>query len=405
MPSATTSGTPPTRDATTGRPAASVSIALTGVPSLREGRSRASKAWNHGPTSSWKPTKWVAALDPELARERLELGPVGAVADHHERQLRCPARAAGSSVRRTSWARLTAVIRPTQPTVNRSGGMPSEARSSSPCSAPCMRSESSMPRRTTANRDAGATPIATSSSRTSGLTATSASVVARERALDQPVRLLLRRAEVALQRMAVERVDDDRRARRAGEAGGDAPDRARLGGMRVEDMRALLSDQLDEPPDGADIAERRDLALQLRNRPHLDAALLGDEGHRCLALGDLAGRERRRVPARREPLGEIRDVERRAAHVEAGDHAQHADRFVGSEHGRLRYRPLRADVHCCGAAEGIVLGVAGGARVDARRLSGGGGARRPGADAARAEGRVGRADGHRDHPGIQRGDR
>ena len=41
---------------------------------------------------------------------------------------------------------------------------------------PCMRSESSMPRRTTAKRDAGATPISTSSSRISGLTATSASV-------------------------------------------------------------------------------------------------------------------------------------------------------------------------------------------------------------------------------------
>ena len=46
------------------------------------------------------------------------------------------ARAAGDSVRRTSWARLTAVIRPTQPTVNRPGGdaergaeLPAAARS------------------------------------------------------------------------------------------------------------------------------------------------------------------------------------------------------------------------------------------------------------------------------------
>ena len=81
---ATTSATPPTRVATTGRPDASVSIALTGVPSLREGRSRASNAWNHGPTSSWKPTKRVASRDPELACERLERAAVGAVADHHE---------------------------------------------------------------------------------------------------------------------------------------------------------------------------------------------------------------------------------------------------------------------------------------------------------------------------------
>ena len=44
MPSRTTSGTPPTRVATTGRPPASASIALTGVPSFADGRMSASKA-------------------------------------------------------------------------------------------------------------------------------------------------------------------------------------------------------------------------------------------------------------------------------------------------------------------------------------------------------------------------
>ena len=211
---------------------------------------------------------------------------------------------------------------------------------------------------------------------------------ARGRARSSRYASLLRRAEVALERVAVERVDDDRGARRARRGGRPPADRAGLGGVRVEHVRALLSDQPREVTDGRRIARA---ARPRAAAPGIDSTSIP----RCSATKAIDASPSEISPAasvvdvaaRREALGEIGDVERRAAHVEAGDHAQHANRFVGSEHGRLRYRPLRADVHCCGAAEGIVLGVAGGARVDARRLSGGGGARRPGADAARAEGR------------------
>ena len=132
MPSATTSGTPPTRDATTGRPAASVSIALTGVPSFATagaGRRRRGTRARRRPGSR---RSSVACATPSSRASASSSGAVGAVADHHERRVDAAVAQQARASRRTSWARLTAVIRPTQPTVNRSGGMPSEARSSSP---------------------------------------------------------------------------------------------------------------------------------------------------------------------------------------------------------------------------------------------------------------------------------
>ena len=275
-------------------------------------------------------------LDPELA-SRAPRAPAGRARRRPSRAPpRGPARAAGSPSGATSWARFTAVIRPTQPIVNRSCGMPSEARSSSPCSEPCMRSESSMPSRTTAKRDAGATPISTSSSRHLGADGDERIGLARERALDQAVRLLLRRSEVALQRMAVERVDDDRRARWAGEA---RPRRA----PPCPPWRYACGGRAGAPAGSARRAAGR---RRRRGGGTPRAAAPGSTAPRCRVArrrrpsrprpGDLAGREGRLVPARREPLGQIRDVERRAAHVEAGDHTQHANRFVCSEHERER---------------------------------------------------------------------
>ena len=52
-PSSTTSGTPPTFVATTGRPAASASMIVTGVPSLTDVSTTASQIAYHGATSSW----------------------------------------------------------------------------------------------------------------------------------------------------------------------------------------------------------------------------------------------------------------------------------------------------------------------------------------------------------------
>jgi hypothetical protein len=47
--------------------------------------------------------------------------------------------------------------------------------------------------------------------------------------------------------MAVEGVHDDRRPRAPGEQRRDAADRARLGGVGVQDVRPECADQLDEP--------------------------------------------------------------------------------------------------------------------------------------------------------------
>ena len=232
-----------------------------------------------------------------------------------------------------------------------------------------MRSESSIPRRTTANLDAGATPTSTSSSRTSGLTATSASVLAREVSLDRAERACPNGVELPLQHVAVERVDDDRRPCVAREACRESPDGAGLRGVRVEDVRPVAADHLAEPHfTAACIPERRNLALELGDRLDLDPALLGDERHRRLALGDRPCREGRRVAALGETLAEVGDVERRTADVESCDHAQHADRIVGRfpSTGANGTGCGRGNVHCAGArTEDGFLGLARRSRVDA----------------------------------------
>ena len=202
--------------------AARVSIALTGVPSLREGRSRASNAWNHGPTSSWKPTKWVESLEPELACELLELGAVGAVADHHERRVDAPVVQKPNGAR-TSCARLTAVMRPTQPTVNRSAAMPSESRSSV-ASLGALHAfgeldaepdDRELRGATDAELDEIVADLGADGDERIGL--------AREPPLDDAGTHAASPGRSSREGVAVEGVDDDRGPRRPGEPGGGRP--------------------------------------------------------------------------------------------------------------------------------------------------------------------------------------
>ena len=83
-PSVTTVAVPPARVATTGRSAASDSIATTGVPSFAEVRSERSAAAYHSRIRCWKPTSRQCSDNVELARECLHLRPVLTVADEHE---------------------------------------------------------------------------------------------------------------------------------------------------------------------------------------------------------------------------------------------------------------------------------------------------------------------------------
>ena len=73
---------------------------------------------------------------------------------------------------------------------------------------------------------------------------------------------------------------------------------------------------------------RGDLALDLRDADDRDPEPVGQECHRVLAAREAPCDQRRVVPAGLEPGGEVRDVDRRPAHVQARDDAQDADRLV-----------------------------------------------------------------------------
>jgi hypothetical protein len=150
-----------------------------------------------------------------------------------------------------------------------------------------------------------------------------------ERPLQDAERRRRRTAEVATQHVAVERVHDHRGAGRPRGESRDASDRARLGGVRVEDRRSLATDERGKPDDRAQVAQGGDLAVQLVQRDDRDAALPRDLRHRFLAAGERARDERRVVAAGREALRQIGDVQRRASDVQPRDHAQHLDARIG----------------------------------------------------------------------------
>ena len=110
--------------------------------------------------------------------------------------------------------------------------------------------------------------------------------------------------------------------------------------MRVEDVGSVAADDLDESRIAAAASASGEISRWSPGiRLDLDASMLGDEGHRCLALGDGAGSEGCRVASIDEALAEVGDVQRRTADIQSCDHPQHADGIISSsEHGCERYR-------------------------------------------------------------------
>ena len=78
---------PPARVATTGRAAASASIATTGVPSFADVSRRASKDAYQGRMLLLEADEPAAVGDAELGGERFHVWPVLAVADEHEQRV------------------------------------------------------------------------------------------------------------------------------------------------------------------------------------------------------------------------------------------------------------------------------------------------------------------------------
>ena len=85
---------PPARVATTGRSAASASIATTGVPSFAEVSRSASNDAYQRPNALLEADEAAAVGDAELGGERLDRGAVLAVADEHEQRVDVPVDAA-----------------------------------------------------------------------------------------------------------------------------------------------------------------------------------------------------------------------------------------------------------------------------------------------------------------------
>ena len=125
---------------------------------------------------------------------------------------------------------------------------------------------------------------------------------AREPPLEQAESERAHRPEVAAQHVPVERVDDDRRPRVGGEKRRDAADRSGLRRVRMQDRRPLAPDQLRQSDDRDDVAHRRDVATEARQPLDLDAELVRDELHRVLAAREAPGDERRVVAALAEPV-------------------------------------------------------------------------------------------------------
>ncbi len=147
----------------------------------------------------------------------------------------------------------------------------------------------------------------------------------RERPLHLPEERGAPRAEVALEDMPVKRVQDDRRTGAAGEEGGGASDGSRFRRVRVQDVGTFAADQLGDPQDRARVVQHGDLALELGDAHDGNPQSLGQERHRVLAPRERACDEGRVVAARLEARGEVGDVDRRPAHVEARDHPQDAN--------------------------------------------------------------------------------
>ena len=179
---------------------------------------------------------------------------------------------------------------------------------------------------------------------------------AREHPLEHPEDERPEPAEVPAQHVAVERVHDDRRARAAGEQRSRRgrprrPSRCACAGSSARSARIIRARRMVASRSCTGEISRCRCGIVTTWTPRL----VGDVGHRLLAVADRAGDERRVVAALGEALGQVRDVERGPAHVQPRDHAEDADRGQ-TRNSAVRRRPSSSPT----------------VRLPAERLAGGG---------------------------------
>ena len=105
-------------------------------------------------------------------------------------------------------------------------------------------------------------------------------------------------------------------------AGGDPPERARLGRVRVQHVGA------PDPQQAHDLAQRErvvraDRALQVRHQDRVETAGVREVGHRRLALRQPTVRDVGLEALTTERVHERDDLDRRPPDVEPGDQVQH----------------------------------------------------------------------------------
>src|SRR5579862_3738821 len=93
----------------------------------------------------------------------------------------------------------------------------------------------------------------------------------------------------------------------------------------MDDVRPHAANDLDEPLHRDRVVDRRQVAVELGDLDGLDPELLRLERHRVLAAGELSRNQCGVVPALLEPLRQVRDMQRRPAHVQPRDRAQDPD--------------------------------------------------------------------------------
>jgi len=128
-------------------------------------------------------------------------------------------------------------------------------------------------------------------------------------------------AEIAMKDMSVEGVDNDWSA---GQFRSDPAESARLGGMRMHNVRSYLAKQPDEFDEGCAISMRSELTPELRQDQRLDALFGGEIVKVALPWPFPARHEDCLVAAGAQALRQKNGVDSRAPDIEAANDAADA---------------------------------------------------------------------------------
>jgi hypothetical protein len=144
-------------------------------------------------------------------------------------------------------------------------------------------------------------------------------------ALDAEEELRLPPGEVAVEDVAVVRVDHGRDTR---QPRGDAAEGARLGEVRVNQVRPEAPDLPPEAEESGAVTLEGDLPPEAGDLRERDAPLRGQALHRALVRTYAADHQARLEPRVLQALGQVDGLVRRTADVQAGDDPHDAESVI-----------------------------------------------------------------------------